>query len=318
MGLSETHFLTAGDGVRLCMRIKGHMARRTPVLYLHGGPGGGLNLAAFETCAGPMLETRFPVAYLHQRGVLHSQGPGKINQRIALHIRDIRSAVDFLCRRFQQPKVHLLAHSWGAFIGCAYIGRYASSVARMAAICPVVAIRHIQRELYALVANHAATGTDPLTHRELASIGTPPYPDIDDFIRLQGLAAEIWGDPYQYIVPRDLQEHTGYRLDVDDCLAVQAQIAATLWYDLYRLDLTAALATLTTPVLMVACEKDCAVPWTSVENAYNAYARCRSGIEKQWLLLKGSNHLPFTEPTAGKQCLDAIIDFFISGLNRPE
>jgi pimeloyl-ACP methyl ester carboxylesterase len=309
MGLSETHFLTAGDGVRLCMRIKGHMARRTPVLYLHGGPGGGLNLAAFETCAGPMLETRFPVAYLHQRGVLYSRGPWRINQSIALHIRDIRMAVAFLCRRFQQPKVHLLAHSWGAFIGCACLSRDASSVARMAAICPVVGIRHVQQELYARVAHHLAAGGDPLAHRELASIGKPPYPDIDDFIRLQGLGTELWGDPYQYIVPSQLQEHTGYSLDVDDCLTVQTQIAAALWEDLYRLDLTASLETLTTPVMMIACEKDCAVPWTSVQKAFESYARCRSGVEKRWLMLKGSNHLPFTEPGTEKQCLDAIIEF---------
>jgi pimeloyl-ACP methyl ester carboxylesterase len=307
--ISETHILTAEDGVRLYIRIKGHMGCRIPVLYLHGGPGGGLNLAAFETCAGPVLETRFAVAYLHQRGVLRSQEPARINQSIALHIRDIETAVDFLCRRFQQPKVHLLAHSWGAFIGCAYLCRDPSSVAMMAAICPVVGIRHVQQALYERVAGHVATGGAPLAHRELASIGRPPYPDIDDFIRLQGLGAEIWGDPYQYIVPGELQEHTGYPLDADRCLTVQTQIAAALWHELYRLDLTASLETLTTPVLMVAGEKDSAVPWTSVEKAFESYARSRSGVRKRWLLLKDSNHLPFTEPRVRKPCLDAIIDF---------
>lgn len=311
MDLHETHFLTADDGVRLYMRIKGRWGCRKPVLYLHGGPGGGLNLAAFETGAGPLLETRFPMAYLHQRGVLRSREPGKINQSLALHIRDIRTAVAFLRRRFRQPKVYFLAHSWGAFIGCAYLGRHASSVARWAAICPVFGIRRVQRELYARVAGHVAAGGDPLASRELASIGTPPYPDIDDFIRLQGLGAELWGDPYRYIVPAKLQAHTGYPLDMDDCLAVQAQIAAMLWQDLYRQDLTATLERLTTPVLMVAGEKDSAVPWTSVKKAFESYARSRPRIEKRWLLLQGSNHLPFTEPAAGKQCCEAIIDFFL-------
>jgi pimeloyl-ACP methyl ester carboxylesterase len=306
----ETHYVTADDGVRLHLRIKGRTDDRTPVLYLHGGPGGGLNLAAFETCAGPILETCFPVAYLHQRGVLRSQGPGKISQRLSFHIQDVRSAVALLSRRFQHSRVHLLAHSWGAFIGCAYLGRYAPSVARFAAISPVVSLRHIQQDLYALVADHVATADDPSTRQELASIGAPPYPDMDDFVRLQGLATEFLGDPYRYIVPSDLISHTGYHMDVDDCLAVQSQIAAALWPELYQQDLTAALETLTPPVLMITGDQDSAVPWTAVKKAYKAYARCRPLVEKRWLLLTGSNHLPFTEPASARRCLDSIIEFF--------
>jgi pimeloyl-ACP methyl ester carboxylesterase len=313
MKISETHFVTTEDGVRLHLRIRGRMGGRIPVLYLHGGPGGGLNLAAFETCAGPILETRFPVAYLHQRGVLRSSGPGRINQSISLHIGDIRTAVSFLCRRFQRRDVHLLAHSWGAFIACAYLGRYASSVARFAAICPVISIRRIQRDLYALVSGQVAAGGEPSAMRELVSIGKPPYPDIDDFIRLQGLGTELFGDPYRYLVPSELRAHTGYRLDIDHCLTIQSQIAATLWPELYRRDLTASVATLTTPVMMIACGQDGAVPWISVENAYGAYAKRHAEVEKRWLLLKGSNHLPFTEPVTGKQCLDPIIDFLTLG-----
>jgi pimeloyl-ACP methyl ester carboxylesterase len=312
VNLSQTHFVIADDGVRLHLRIKGKADCRIPVLYLHGGPGSGLNLAAFETLAGPILETWFPVAYLHQRGVLRSQGTGRINQRLSLHIRDIRSVVSFLRRRYQQRKVHLLAHSWGAFIGCAYLSRYASSVAKFVAICPVVSLRHVQQSLYALVSGHLATGGDPLAYRELASIGPPPYPDIDDFIRLQGLGAEIFGDPYRYIVPSELAEVTGYPLEVDDCLTVQSQIAATLWPSMSRKDLTASLERLTTPVLMIACDEDSAVPWTSVEKAFQAYARRRPEVDKRWLMIKGSNHLPFTEPIAGRQCLDPIIDFLIA------
>jgi pimeloyl-ACP methyl ester carboxylesterase len=309
MNLSETHYVTAVDGVRLHIRIKGSLEGRPPLLYLHGGPGGGLNLAAFETCAGPHLETSFPVAYLHQRGVLRSQGSGKTNQSLALHIQDIRTAVTFLRRRFQQSRVYLLGHSWGGFTGCAYLSRYASTVAGFVAICPVVSFPHIQQELYALVSKKIGTGTDSAAHRELASIGGPPYPDIDDFIRLQGLAAEFLGDPYQYISAGDLAEHTGYSMDGDNCLAVQTQIAASLWPELYTQDLTVALEALATPVLMIACELDGAVPWTSVQRAFSDYGRSCPGVIKQWLLLKGGNHLPFTEPANRQRCMDAVMAF---------
>jgi pimeloyl-ACP methyl ester carboxylesterase len=309
VNLSETHYLTAVDGVRLHIRIKGWMADRPPLLYLHGGPGGGLNLAAFETCAGPYLETSFPVVYLHQRGVLRSQGPGKTNQSLALHIQDIRTAVTFIRRRFQQPRVHLLGHSWGGFTGCAYLSRYASTVAGFVAICPVVSFPLIQQELYALVSKKTGASGNPTAQRELSSIGRPPYPDIDDFIRLQGLNIETLGDPYRYISAGDLTEYTGYSIDGDHCLAVQTQIGASLWPELYLQDLTATLEVMATPLLMIACELDGAVPWTSVERAFNAYGRSCSGVIKQWLLLEGGNHLPFTEPANKQRCMDEIMAF---------
>jgi pimeloyl-ACP methyl ester carboxylesterase len=309
VNISESHYVTAVDGVRLHIRIKGRMENRPPLLYLHGGPGGGLNLAAFETYGGPSLETAFPVAYLHQRGVLRSQGPGKVNQNLALHIQDIRAAVAFLRRRFQQPQVYLLGHSWGGFTGCAYLSCYASTVAAFVVICPVVSFAHIQQELYALVSKKIGTSSDPTAHRELSSIGRPPYPEIDDFIRLQGLGAEALGDPYQYIVVDDLTEHTGYSIDGDNCLAVQTQIAASLWPDLYKQDLTASLEVMATPLLVIACGQDGAVPWACAKRAFSAYGKYSSGVVKQWLLLESANHLPFTEPANRQRCMDGAMDF---------
>jgi pimeloyl-ACP methyl ester carboxylesterase len=308
MRLSESHFVTADDGVDLYIRIKGKVGR-PPVLYLHGGPGSGLNLAAFETYAGPMLEPYFPVAYLHQRGVLRSRGSGSIRQNISHHINDIRAVVTFLCRRFQEQKVDLLAHSWGAFAACAYLSRYAPMVSRLVAISPVISIHPIQQELYKVVSEHLAAGDDSLAGLELADIGPPPYPDIDDFIRLQGLASEFWGDPYRYIDTRELEQHTGYDLDVEQCLGVQTQIAQMLWPDLYRQDLTATTERFTSPLMMLACDRDSAVPWTAVRKAFEAYARRHRGVEKKWLLMERCNHLPFTEPNMGKPCLDPVIAF---------
>jgi pimeloyl-ACP methyl ester carboxylesterase len=217
--------------------------------------------------------------------------------------------VTFLSRRFDKRRVHLIAHSWGAFAACAYLGRYASMVSKVVAISPVISIPYIQQQLYEMVSAHLVKGDDSLACRELADIGLPPYPDIDDFIRLQGLASEFWGDPYRYIDTRELEKYTGYRLEVEQCLRVQTQIAQKLWPDLYGQDLTATTEWLTSPLMMLACDQDSAVPWTAVRNAFEAYARRHKGVEKKWLLLKGCNHLPFTEPNGGKQCLDSIIAF---------
>jgi pimeloyl-ACP methyl ester carboxylesterase len=309
MSLSESHEMTAADGIRLHVRIRGKNSGRPPLLYLHGGPGGALNLAAFETCAGPFLENTFPVAYLHQRGVLRSKGHDGKEQRLRLHIQDIREVVAFLCHRFQQRRVHLLGHSWGGFVALAYLARYASTVARVVAICPLVSFPDAQRDLYEMVSRRVLATGDGSERQELASIGMPPYPDIDDFIRLQGLGAELYGDPYRYLVPDRLSDYTGYRLEPFHCLGVQTRIAAALWPQLYRADLTRCIRHLSTPLMMMACSLDTAVPWTSVERAFTAYAERSPNTEKRWLLLEGSNHLPFTEPAARERCLEPIVGF---------
>jgi pimeloyl-ACP methyl ester carboxylesterase len=123
------------------------------------------------------------------------------------------------------------------------------------------------------------------------------------------LAAEYFGNPYRYISTGELIQHTGYAIDADHCLAVQTQIAASLWPELHTQDLTAALKKLKAPLLMIACRMDGAVPWTSVRRAFDAYGRSCSGVTKQWLLLESANHLPFTEPDNRLRCLEGLVAF---------
>lgn len=311
MRICETHSIRGGDGTRLTVRIKGRNRARPPLLYLHGGPGGGLNLAAFETLAGPLLEKFTPVAYLHQRGVLHSEDPGAGKQTLPRHIQDIRAVVAFLCQRFQTPHVFLLGHSWGGFTAFRYLTRHAQTVARLVTLSPVVSFPDTQQDLYDRVSAHLSPG-DPSDQEELASIGPPPYPDIDDFVRLQGLAAEIYGDPYAHIVPGALTTHTGYALDMDRLMAVQTEVARALWPEVYRLDITADLRSAATPLLMTAGRLDGSVPWISSKKAFEQYGNNCSGVFKRWLLLERSNHLAFTEPETRIYCMARVVDFLQS------
>lgn len=312
MPIFETHYVRGGGGTRLHVRIKGRVGSRPPLLYLHGGPGGGVNLAAFETYAGPLLEPFTPVAYLHQRGVLCSEDPGIKEQTLGRHLQDIRAVVAFLCERFQTRHVYLLGHSWGGFTGFLYLTRYERTIARFVALSPVVSFPDIQKDLYDRVSAQVISAGDATARLESASIGPPPYPDIDDFIRLQGLAVDIYGDPYAHIIPGELASHTGYELDMDHLLAVQTAVARALWPALYRHDMTADFSSARTPLFMIAGRLDCAVPWISSEKAFKKYATLHSGVVKRWLLLDKSNHLAFTEPDTRADCMARIVDFLES------
>ena len=216
----------------------------------------------------------------------------------------------YVCWAIQRSQVYLLGHSWGGFTGCAYLSsRMASTVAGFVAICPVVSFPLIQQELYAQVSKKIGMSGSPTARKELSSIGRPPYPDIDDFIRLQGLAIEAQEDPYRYISAKDLSRYTGSSIDTNHCLAVQTHIAASLWPKPYTLDLTASLEMLATPLLMIAGGLDSAVPMTSVRMAFSAYGKSCPDVIKQWLLLEHGNHLPFTEPANGQRGMDAVTAF---------
>lgn len=309
MQICEKHFVRGGEDTRLYVRIKGLKRARPPLLYLHGGPGSGINLAAFEIYAGPLLERYIPVAYLHQRGVLYSEEPGAKKQTLFQHIEDIRAVVAFLCERFETRHVYLLGHSWGGFTGFLYLAQYEQTIAGLVTLSPIVSFPDTQQDLYDLVSAQVLSARDASARRELELIGPPPYTDIDAFIWLQGLAVEIYGDPYAHIIPGELTTHIGYELDMDRLMAVQTGVARALWPELFRLDLTADLLSAATPLLMITGRLDAAVPWVSSEKAFKQYGKHSPRVRKRWLLLEKSNHLAFTELDTRAHCMAQVVDF---------
>ena len=87
------------------------------LLFLHGGPGMPdywLN-RRYPTRMGEA----FTVAWWEQRGAGLSYRPGipAATMTVEQHIADALEVARYLCRRFGVEKVHLMAHSWGSFIG---------------------------------------------------------------------------------------------------------------------------------------------------------------------------------------------------------
>ncbi|PKQ18652.1 MAG: alpha/beta hydrolase [Actinobacteria bacterium HGW-Actinobacteria-8] len=93
-------------------------AEASPVLlFLHGGPG------MPEYWLTRRYPTRmgeaFTVAWWEQRGagLSYRQGIPATTMTVEQHIDDALEVARYLCRRFGVEKVHLMAHSWGSFIG---------------------------------------------------------------------------------------------------------------------------------------------------------------------------------------------------------
>ena len=105
------------NGVRQGMFLRGRSDRNPVVLFLHGGPGMPEFFLAEKYMAA--LEDHFTFCYWEQRGAGLSGGADAWRDGVTAErlIDDVLAVTDFLRRRFEQPKIYLMAHSWGTFPG---------------------------------------------------------------------------------------------------------------------------------------------------------------------------------------------------------
>lgn len=108
------HIITS-DGVDLYVTVKGS---GTPCLYIHGGPGSGSWW--LEKFSGAMLEKRFRMIYLDQRGTCRSSSP-----------KDGNFSMDRMIQDFEEVRNALgigqwitLGHSFGGILQVGYARRH--------------------------------------------------------------------------------------------------------------------------------------------------------------------------------------------------
>src|SRR5436309_3442463 len=110
--IAESPIISSND-TKLFLELRGP-SRNTPILlFLHGGPGNVFGLVSFRAYAGPQLESKYLVAYLHQRGVLNSPAVPDSTQTVASHIADVHNVIHYLRTRFPNRRLYVLGHSWG-------------------------------------------------------------------------------------------------------------------------------------------------------------------------------------------------------------
>lgn len=104
--------------------VEGNIASKTLILVLHGGPGG--NAKIYNGGVPEMsdeLEKRYGVAYWDQRLAGDTRGHyNKEDFTIALMKEDLDLVVDLLRHEYGTDlKIFLMGHSWGGYLGNAYL-----------------------------------------------------------------------------------------------------------------------------------------------------------------------------------------------------
>lgn len=119
------------NGIKHWVKIKGSRHQTTPLVIIHGGPGG--NNYNFERTIGPKLEAFGTVVYYEQRGCGRSAAPTNPED---YQMKTLLSDLDILRDSLGVQKLNLLGYSFGAELALRYGTQYPNRVKKLIVSAP--------------------------------------------------------------------------------------------------------------------------------------------------------------------------------------
>jgi proline iminopeptidase len=125
----EGYFQGAG-GVRLFYRVAGREG--DPILFLHGGPGLGLNDGGYDM--EPLAERSHRLFMFNERGAGRSE---IITDPSKLRMQDFAEDVEAFRKEFGLEKFGIIGLSWGSLVAVNYITAHPERVTRVVFLSPM-------------------------------------------------------------------------------------------------------------------------------------------------------------------------------------
>ena len=180
--LVKKSFIEIG-GIRQGLFIRAENPENPVILFLHGGPGSPELpiLIPFET--SERLEKYFTVCYWEQRGagMSFSNSIDPATMAMVQMVEDTRQMTEYLQRLFNQEKIYLMGHSWGAHLGVKTIEKYPENYLAYIGIGQVVNELESERLAYDYLLQHATEINDKAAIKKLKKFdrNSPDFPQID-------------------------------------------------------------------------------------------------------------------------------------------
>ena len=170
--IDSTGILTVG-GIKQFVSIKGKDNRNPLLLFLHGGPGN--SVIHYAEKFTHKLQEHFIVVQWDQRNVGKTLSLNKSPEplTIALFERDTHQIIDSLLKRFHQPKLYLVGHSWGTFLGFYIAKNYPELLYAYIPICPMINQQESERITLAAMKEKASQAQNDGALRELSLVKIP-------------------------------------------------------------------------------------------------------------------------------------------------
>ncbi len=154
--------------------IRGEDRTKPIVLFLSGGPGGSqLATSRYHFKA---LESEYVVVTWEQPGAAKSFGaidPEDIT--LDTYLDDGFEVVKYLCKEFEQPKVHLMGESWGSALGIMMLHEHPEYYYSFIGTGQMVDFLETERIDYQMALDDAHKIGDEALVSKLEKQGPPPY-----------------------------------------------------------------------------------------------------------------------------------------------
>ena len=173
--IEEAGFVALG-GIEQWVTITGRRCGNPIVLFLHGGPGNPLSPYAAALFSG--WEDDFTLVQWDQRGAGRTFGrspPGDTTLSIQRMVDDGVGLVEYLTRRLGQPKVAVVAGSWGSILAVHMVRARPDLFHAYVGFSQIVGSAQNQSATYARLLTLARDAGDAESVKTLETIGPPPW-----------------------------------------------------------------------------------------------------------------------------------------------
>jgi len=185
-------------GVDQWLIIRGQDINKPVLLFLSGGPGA--SEAARVLRFNQELEKHFVVVIWEQRGCGKSY-PSRYptsDLTIEQYAADINELSEILRARFDEQKIYLVGHSWGAIIGVRAVQARPDLFHAYVGTAQMVDVRETDQIIYRMVMEYSRQTGDTKFVQTLEAQGEPPYTGkspIQPYATLFGREYAIYEDP---------------------------------------------------------------------------------------------------------------------------
>jgi pimeloyl-ACP methyl ester carboxylesterase len=142
-------------------------------LFLHGGPGG--SVMSYASKFSSKLQEHFVVVHWDQRetGETFKLNASPVLLTVDLFEKDTHEIIGLLLKKFHQPKLYLVGHSWGTALGFRIAKRYPELLYAFVPVGPMINQLESERIALAAMKVKAQKEKNDLEIKELNTVKIP-------------------------------------------------------------------------------------------------------------------------------------------------
>ena len=304
-GISSLEEIKLGD-LKQWIFIRGTNQKNPILLFVHGGPGSPLLGMSSSRKYDKELIKHFTVVHWDQRGAGKSYNREIPLESINLenYVKDCIELIEYLCRRFNTPKLFLVGHSGGTLIGIKTAYRYPDKIYAYIGVSQIINDYEQNRIGYEFIVKEAERSGEIKRLTSIKKIGPPPFESAMAFNKIGSQIGHYGGFlgnntykqklkmvllMFNFVTSPEYSLKEGFRSFIarDYFFTTNA-----LWEELQAVDITTEIQSINVPIYFFEGKYDMTTPTVLVEKFYDNL-EAKKG--KQLIIFENSGHLPMFE-----------------------